>query len=363
MMSIPEKMMAVVAYGPGDYRYEEVDTPRAGRGEVVIRVEACGICAGDIKAYQGGPRFWGGDGIPSYVEPPMVPGHEFIGRIVEIGEGFRHSHDLQIGDRVISEQVVPCGECRFCRKGQYWMCQIHDVYGFKHYLNGGFAQYMKLPIKAIIHKVPDDIPIEKAVLIEPYSCSMHAVERADIQPGDVVVISGAGPLGLGMVAAARLKKPGKLIALDLFDARLEKAKALGCDMALNPRKDDVYRIIEELTEGYGCDIYIEATGHPDSVPQGLRMIRKLGRFVEFSVFNDPVVCDWSIIGDGKELDILGASLSPFCYPKVIEGIASGELGTDGVVTHQFPLSRFREAFGVCERGRDSLKVVLLPNEG
>lgn len=360
MVNIPEFMNAVVAYGPGDYRYERVRVPKPGAGEVLVKVEACGICAGDIKAFQGGKRFWGGDGEPSYIEAPMIPGHEFIGRVVETGDGFLNKDGIKVGDRVISEQVVPCGTCRFCRNNQYWMCQIHDVYGFKNYLNGGFAEYMIFPAKAIIHRVPDSLPLEAAVLIEPFSCSMHAVDRADIHEGDVVVISGAGTLGLGMVAAAKAKNPGRLVSLDINEDRLKLARGLGCDLALNPLKDDIYSIIGEMTDGYGCDIYIEATGYPGSVNQGLKLIRKLGRFVEFSVFNEPVTCDWSIIGDVKEIDILGVSLSPFCYPKVIEGITKGSLKTDGVVTDIYPLSRFMEAFDACKRGHSSVKVVLKP---
>ncbi|GAA3334271.1 hypothetical protein GCM10020331_101580 [Ectobacillus funiculus] len=138
-------------------------------------------------------------------------------------------------------------------------------------------------------------------MIEPYACSLHAVQRAQIQLEDVVVLSGAGTLGLGMVGAAKKSGAGKLIVLDLFDARLELATKFGADMVLNPVKDDVVSIVKELTDGYGCDIYIEATGHPKSVEQGLSMIRKLGRFVEFSVFKDPVTVDWSIISDRKRI--------------------------------------------------------------
>ena len=154
------------------------------------------------------------------------------------------------------------------------------------------------------------MPLEKALLIEPYGCSKHAVDRAQIGSEDVVVISGAGTLGLGMITYARMRNPALLIALDLADNRLEKAKEFGADLVMNPQKEDVTKKVLELTEGYGCDIYIEATGHPSSVQQGLNMIRKLGRFVEFSVFGQPATIDWSIIGDRKELDVLGSHLRP-----------------------------------------------------
>lgn len=356
-VQIPEKMKAVVAYAPGDYRLEEVPTPKAERGEIVIKVEACGICAGDVKAYDGAPSFWGDETQPAYIKAPVIPGHEFIGHVVELGEGVE---GFEIGDRVISEQIVPCWKCRYCNRGQYWMCEKHDLYGFQYNVNGGMAEYMKFTREAINYKVPKDIPMEKAILIEPFACSLHAVQRAQIQLGDVVVISGAGTLGLGMVGAARLTGPGKLIVLDLNDDRLELAKKFGADIVMNPSKVDVVKEIKEMTEGYGCDIYIEATGHPKSVEQGLLAIRKLGRFVEFSVFKDPVTVDWSIISDRKELDVLGSHLGPYCYPIVIDGIASGQLPTEGIVTHKLPLEEFEKGFEMVKEGKNSLKVVLVP---
>lgn len=355
--AIPEKMRAVVAYAPGDYRLETVDTPKAGPGEILIKVEACGICAGDVKAYLGAPSFWGDETQPAYIKAPVIPGHEFIGHVVELGEGVT---GFEVGDRVISEQIVPCWECRFCKRGQYWMCEKHDLYGFQNNVNGGMAEYMKFTKEAINFKVPEDLPIEAAILIEPYACSFHAVQRAQIQLGDFVVLSGAGTLGLGMVGAARLAGPGKLVVLDLHDDRLELAKKFGADIVMNPSKMDVVKEIKNMTDGYGCDIYIEATGHPKSVEQGLSMIRKLGRFVEFSVFKDPVTVDWSIISDRKELDVLGSHLGPYCYPLVIEGIASGKLPTEGVVTHQLPLEQFKDGFELVQSGKNSLKVILVP---
>lgn len=357
MSTISSTMKAIVAYAPGDYRLEEVPTPTAGPGEILIKVEACGICAGDIKAYEGAPSFWGDEKQPAYIKAPMIPGHEFIGHVVALGTGVS---GFDIGERVISEQIVPCWECRFCKRGQYWMCEKHDLYGFQNNVNGGMAEYMVFTKEAINYKVPEQLPIEDAILIEPYACSFHAIQRAQIQLGDVVVISGAGTLGLGMVGAARLAGPGKLIVLDLNEDRLEMAKKFGADIVLNPTQVDVVAEIKGMTEGYGCDIYIEATGHAKSVEQGLAMIRKLGRFVEFSVFKEPVTVDWSIIGDRKELDVLGSHLGPYCYPIVIDGIASGKLPTKGVVTHKLPLAQFEEGFKLVQSGEKSLKVILVP---
>ncbi|GKX51367.1 MDR/zinc-dependent alcohol dehydrogenase-like family protein [Budvicia aquatica] len=355
---IPQKMRAVVAYGPGDYRFEIVPVPTIDAKEILVKVEGCGICAGDTKAFGGAPSFWGDDKQPSYIKAPMIPGHEFIGHVVGLGaevEGFK------LGDRVTSEQIVPCWECRFCKRGQYWMCEKHDLYGFQNNVNGAMAEYLKFTKEAINYHVPDDLPLEKAILIEPYACSFHAVQRANIKLGDVVVLAGAGTLGLGMIGAIKKSGPAKLIVLDLSDERLALAKKFGADLVMNPAKEDVITLIKDMTDGYGCDIYIEATGAQKAVDQGLTLLRKLGTFVEFSVFKDPVTVDWSIISDRKELDVLGSHLGPYCYPLVIEGICNGDLPTEGVVTHILPLEKFAEGFELVEKGVGCLKVVLDPN--
>ena len=341
-MAIPATMKALVAYGLGEYKYEpNYPTPTCGPDDIIIKTEGCGICAGDLKCMHGAERFWGTEKSPAFVRPPFIPGHEFLGRIVEVGENVT---EFKVGERVTADQIVPCGQCRFCKSGRYWMCQPHATFGFQKENNGGMAEYVRYPKTAVVHRVPEDLPLSKALLIEPYACSKHCVDRAQITNEDIVVISGAGTLGLGMVTYARMKNPAKLIVLDMMDDRLEKAKEFGADLVWNPSKMNVQEAIMEMTEGYGCDIDIEATGHPSSVTQGLDMIRKLGRFVEFSVFGAPVTVDWSVIGDGKEIDLLGAHLSPYCFPFVIEHIADGKLATDGMITRTFSLENWEEAF-------------------
>jgi threonine dehydrogenase-like Zn-dependent dehydrogenase len=357
---LPETMRAVVAYAPGDYRLEQVPVPRAGADDIIVKVEACGICAGDIKSYVGAESFWGGNGQPPYIKAPMIPGHEFLGHVVEVGENVAKRGDVKIGDRLISEQIVPCWECRFCKRGEYWMCEKHDVYGFQKNVNGGFAEYMRYPKEGINHHVPENLPIEKAILVEPYACSAWCIKRAQIGWDDFVVLAGAGTLGLGMVGAARLRNPKKLVVLDVKPERLKLAKEFGADLIFNPLEDDVVKIVKEMTGGYGCDIYIEATGHPNAVVQGLQMIRKLGRFVEFSVFSHDVTVDWSIISDRKQLDVLGVHLGPYCYPFVIEAISDGRLPTRGVVTHQLPLEDYQKGLEMMKKGENSLKILLIP---
>ncbi|HXG25121.1 MAG TPA: alcohol dehydrogenase catalytic domain-containing protein [Chthonomonadales bacterium] len=358
--TLPRTMRAVRCIGPEDYRLEEVPVPMPGPGEVLIKLDACGICASDVKCFIGAPLFWGDERRPPYVQAPVTAGHELIGTVVALGEGAGEKYGLALGDRAISEQIVPCWNCRYCRMGKYWLCQVNDIYGFHQYTQGGMADYMLFPSRALNYKVPKDLPIEKAALIEPLSCSMHAVERAQIEFGDVVVIAGAGTLGLGMVTCARLKNPGKLVVIDRFDGRLDVARGLGADATLNPDREDVVAKVREMTDGYGCDVYIEATGHPAAVNQGLYMIRKAGNFVEFSVMKEETSTDWTIIGDSKELNIYGAHLGPGCYPKVIDYLHRGLLKVDGIVTHQLRLEDYLEGIQMVLDGRQSIKVLLKP---
>ena len=220
---------------------------------------------------------------------------------------------------------------------------------------------MKFPAGALNHKVPAGLKAGRAALIEPLACSMHAVRRGGIEFGDVVAVSGCGPIGLGIVAYARMKSPAAVVALDLFDYRLARARRLGATHTHNPRSPDAVREILDMTEGYGCDVYVEAAGAPASVEQGLRALRKAGTFVEFSVMGAPVTTDWTVIGDTKELTIRGGHLGPNCYPSVIESLASGAVDGDVFVTHELPLEDFERGIHLVHAGAESVKVLLKPH--
>ena len=358
--SLPERMQAVVCHGPEDYRLEDLDVPTPGPGEVVVKVHSVGICASDIACYVGTPGYWTVGDIQGYVQAPVIPGHEFVGRVAALGEGAGEKYGLSLGDVAVSEQVTPCWECRFCRNGNYHMCQAPEIYGFRQKVPGAMAEYMKFPANAINHKIPDNVSIDHAVYIEPLTCAIRAVQRADIQFGEVVVIAGAGPIGMGMIAAAKLKTPKTLVVTDLNDERLELAKRAGADVVLNPAKDDVVGEVMKMTDGYGCDKFIEASGAAPAVEQGMEIIRNQGTFVVFGVFKKPVTIDWTLIGDRKELNILGAHLGPHCYPIAIDMLAKGLLPMDDIISHSLPLSDFQKGIDLVTEGSKSLKVALKP---
>lgn len=357
-MSLPEKMKAVVAYGPEDYKVTEVDVPKAGYEEVIIKISACGICGSDIKAYHGAGMFWGGDN--PWMKAPVIPGHEFFGEVVELGDGAAEKYNIKLGDRVITDQIKPCGKCRFCQSGKYWMCEVHDMYGFQGGIaDGGMAEYMKIYNVSKIYKIPDELSLEEASILEPLACAVHTVQRATIEFEDVVVMAGAGTLGLCMIQLIKLKTPKKLIVLDVSDERLALAKKYGADITLNPKNVDAIKEVKALTDGYGCDVYIEATGSPIGVTQGLEMVRKLGVFVEFSVFGKETTTDWSVIGDRKELDIRGSHLGPYTYPIAIDLLERKLIVADDIVSEKYPINDFEEAFKLADSGK-VIKVLLIP---
>ena len=351
-------MKALRMYAPYDFRYEDVPTPQiTDDHEIIVRVERAGICAGDVKTLHGGIRIWGTSLENRYIQAPCIGGHEFFGEVVQTGAAVEN---VAIGDRMISEQIVPCGECVYCRAGQYWMCRQSDVYGFKNHTQGGFAEYIKFHGRGRNYQLSKELDPSAAVLVEPFACAMHAVERGRIGHNDVAVISGLGTIGLGMVNAARLHSPRLLIGLDLRENRRQLGLQMGCDLVMNPVEADVVTEIRKLTDGYGCDVYIEAAGHEKSVQQGLAAIRNLGRFVQFGVFPDLIRADWNIIGDTKEIDILGAHLGPYCYAPVIKGITDGSIHTKGVVTHTFGMSAWKTAFETAEKDVTAIKVAMDP---
>lgn len=353
-------MKAVVCWGAGDYRYQDMPEPVPADNEVVVKVKACGICASDGKCFVGANAYWGGS--PPYVKAPVIPGHEFIGEVMALGPGAGEYYQLKIGDKAVAEQILPCWQCRYCLSGKYWMCEKNYVFGFQGGIDdGGMAEYLKYPRGSLVHKVPADMPDKVAAMIEPLSCAIHAVQRGKIELGDTVVIAGMGPLGLCMLQVAKLKNPGQLIVLDARDSRLEVAKKLGADMTINVAREDAVKKVLQLTGGYGCDVYLEATGVPAGVIQGLQMIRKLGNFVEFSVMAEDTRVDWTIIGDRKELNIYGSHLGPYCYPLAIDYLYRGLVKVDDIVTHVFPLKEFRRAFEIAHQGLDNaIKVLLIP---
>ena len=318
-----DTMQAVVNHGPRDYRLEELPRPTAGPGEALVQVEAVGICASDLKCYHGATKFWGDEHRPAYVETPVIPGHEFVGRVVELDEAAadalerrrRRPGHLGADRAVLAVPLLPPRPVLDVRAARH--LRVQAAYA------GGDGGVHGLPGRRAGAQDQRPLPAAHAAFIEPLSCALHAVERGSIGFEDVVVVAGCGPIGLGMVAGAAAKSPAQVIALDLADHKLALAEKCGATLTLNIGTDDVVTAVRDLTGGYGADVYLEGSGHPSAVGQGLQLLRKLGTFVEYSVFGSDVTVDWSIISDDKELDVLGAHLGPHCWPAAGRMLESG----------------------------------------
>jgi threonine dehydrogenase-like Zn-dependent dehydrogenase len=340
-------MRAVVVHAGDRFSYEVVDRPQAGPGEVILKIEAAGICAADRKIYS--------HDHPWQLPDPYFPGHEYVGRVVAVGRGAAEHSGLALGDRAIAEISVPCRQCWFCQRGLYTHCDHPGL------CVGAWADYMRIPAGAIVHRVPDELLAEEGAIIEPLACSIHAVNLARIELSDVVVVSGLGAIGMGILQVARLKTPHMLVGLDVDDGLLNAAGQRGADLVYNPTRDDVPARLRKLTGGRGADIYIEASGSVASLRTGLDTLRKAGRLVAFGVYSQEAKLDFNLVSEFKELEIVGGHLSPNTYPLAIEFLSQGLVDWRAIVTHSYPLARFEEAIRIkSQPGVVSSKTLLIP---
>ena len=347
-------MRAIKCLGFGHQHRLETDIaiPKPRAGEVLVRVDASGICAADRAMW---------DGTAPWALPfPFTPGHEFTGTVVELGEGAGERHGIKIGDRAVAELNITYGNDFFRQRGLYHLSDMMDVLGAT--LDGGWAEYMIYPADAVIHKVPDNLSNDAACFTEPLANAIHGVERADIAFEDVVIVSGAGPIGMGMLQAARLKTPRKLILVNPGAAKRTLGLQRGADMAFHPDDPALKTALYDLTGGRGADVYLEASGQTQAFTLGLELLRKAGRLVVFGVYKQPVAVDLNIFGEFKELDIRGGHLAPFTYRTALDLMSRGLVDGDACVTHRYPLEAFRDAL---ERRPDpdevQIKIVLDPH--
>jgi L-iditol 2-dehydrogenase len=342
-----EQMMAVVVHAGDEFAYEAVERPLPAPGEIILKVEAAGICAADRKIYN--------KNHPWDLPDPYFPGHEYVGHVVELGPGAAADTGLTQGDRAIAEILVPCRRCWFCHRGLYTHCDQPGI------CVGSWAEYMRIPAGAIVHRVPESLPREHGAIIEPLACSIHAANLARIQLGDVVVISGLGAIGMGVLQVARLKTPRLLVGLDVDGGLLEIAKQQGADHVLNPLHHDVAAELRAMTGGRGPDIYVEVSGSVASVNTGLQCLRKAGRLVVFGVYGQQATLDMNIVSEFKELELVGGHLSPNTYPLAIQYLANRLVDGDLMVSHVYPLADFEEAIQAKgQPGAPSIKTLLIP---
>lgn len=263
-------MKAAVVYGKNEIRIAEVPRPRPGKGEVVVKVRASGVCATDVKIL-------GGAGTPA--ELPAILGHEVAGTVAELGAGAGET-GLHVGQRVAVYPIAACGECLYCRRGRNSLC-LHE-HGLGHGDDGGFAEFVRIPAEIVaLGGVIDvgDMPFDLAAMIEPVSCCLAAAEQCGTKAGDTVVVVGAGPLGLLHTVVSKALG-ARVVCIDMNEERLARALRLGAMRVVNPEKEDAAAVVRDLTE-VGADVVIAAVGIPQVMESYLPLMRNGGVFNVF----------------------------------------------------------------------------------
>ncbi|TET15916.1 MAG: hypothetical protein E3J77_00980 [Actinobacteria bacterium] len=326
------KMKAQLFYGPEDVRYENINIPEIGDDEALVKIKSALTCGSDLKTYR--------RGHPTMIKEASVFGHEWAGDIVEIGSDV---DNFKVGDRIVAVNSVPCYECYYCKLERYSLCE-NLIYN-----NGAYAEYIKIPgkiLKKNTYIIPDKIDYREAALLEPLACVAHGIEESNIKTDDMVVINGAGPIGLMFIALARLKG-ALVISVDLSDERLEYAKDFGADYTINASKEsDQVAAVKELTEDKkGVDVAVDATGIPEVWEMTILMGRKGATINLFGgcVSGTSVNIDTQLL-HYSELTIKGVyHHTPYYVKKAFDLITSRQIDTVKFITADMPLEKLVSA--------------------
>lgn len=264
-------MKAAVFYGPLDLRLEERPVPQVGRGDVLVKVEACAICGTDIRIFHFGHRAISG---------PQILGHEIAGVIAAKGENVE---GYEVGDRVVIDPIVSCGQCFFCQRGLTNLCLVFKerTEAFGYYYPGGFAEYVLVPEKAVrrgnLLKFPENLSFEEAAIAEPMACALNGQLLSQVGLGDRVLVIGAGPVGCMHVALAKVLGAIRVFVAEIQEARLSEAKRFGADRLVNPAKENLKDVILAETQGIGPDVVIVAASSRKAQEEAIELVAPRGR--------------------------------------------------------------------------------------
>lgn len=343
-------MKALVLRNYNRFEYEEVPEPKIRDDEVLIQVEACGICGSDVH---------GMDGSTGRRQPPVIMGHEASGVIAEVGADVS---EWRKDERVTFDSTLYCGECPFCRKGQINLCDNRRVLGVScddYRQDGAFAEYVAVP-RRILYRLPEEVSFEQAAMVEAVSIALHAVERSPFSVDDTAVIVGSGMIGLLIIQVLRQKGCAKIIALDLDEERLNLASKLGADVVIKSDKDSTLEEVLGITEGRGADIGFEVVGIGPTIKMAVQSLRKAGSLTLVGNLSPGVELPLQAVVT-REISLYGSCASAGEYPACLNMIARKRIDVDSLVSAVAPLEQGADWFErLCSKEKGLMKVILRP---
>jgi L-iditol 2-dehydrogenase len=328
----------------------DVPQPEVGPRDVLVRVQACGICGSDIHGY---------DGSSGRRIPPLVMGHEAAGEVAAVGADVTR---FRAGERVTFDSMIWCGECRYCKSGQTNLCDNRQVLGVScgdYRRHGAFAEYVVVP-EHIVYHVPDEVSPEMAAMVEPVSVAVHAVSLAQPGQDETAVVVGTGMIGLLVVQAIRAAGCERVIAVDIDDDRLDVARQLGATETIRGDQADPVGRIRELTGGHGADVSFEVVGATEPLRTAIESLRKGGRVVIVGNISPKVELPLQAVVT-RELTLYGSCASANDYPRCMELMARGAIDVRPLISAVAPLTEGPQWFERLHRREKGLmKVVLRP---
>jgi alcohol dehydrogenase len=344
-------MKALVYHGPGAKAWEDVAHPTlAADTDAVVRVDTTTICGTDLHILKGD--------VPAMTDGRII-GHEAVGTVNEVGAGVKN---VRIGDRVLVSCVSACGACRYCRDGHYGQCLGGGGWILGNEIDGTQAEYVRIPFADnSTYPVPAGVGDEALLMMADILPTGYEVGvlNGQVRPGDVVVVVGAGPIGLSAIGGARLFSPGLVVAIDMAPARLETAKQFGADVVINNTEQDAVAAVRELTDGLGADVAIEAVGVPATFELATDLVRPGGHVANIGVHGAPATLHLERLWD-RNVTITTGLVDTYSTPTLLRLLAAGHLDAQRFVTHRFGFDQFVEAYDVFSRAGETgaLKVVL-----
>jgi L-iditol 2-dehydrogenase len=349
-MDLPKTMKAAVLHRPEHLTVAEVPVPDIAEDEVLLQLKACGICGTDVLAYHGGhPR----------ITYPRILGHEFSGVVRHVGKKVTK---IAVGMRVTSTMEIQCGKCWACRHGHLNHCQSGRSIGLS--ADGGMAEYMKAPARNILH-LPDNIDFEVGAIAETLAVGYNAIRlKAQAGAGDIVVILGAGPVGMDVLACARASGTHIIIS-DVMKNRLEVAKAMGADRVVCTTEEDLANVVREATNGRGADVVVETVGSATAktVYQAVELTRPRGTIIIMGT-NAENRAEFPVTTfKEKEMTMIGSRGIPFdALERALMLLGQERVNLKPVITHRFPLEKIHEAMRIAEHEKDKALKILVKFE-